>query len=91
MLALKLGMLVLGASFFVLVAAVVAYDVCVATRLSRLLAQPVFHRRDPRSAQTRLAVGPTILGEKARARAVSLERQPKPLCVARLASQERRP
>ena len=90
MLALKLGMLVLGASFFVFAATLVAYDIFMATRLTRLLAQRAFRRRDRRTVQNSHAARTTIFGRMARARATLPERRPKPLWVARFASQERK-
>lgn len=91
MFAIKFWMLILGIGLFTFAVAVVAYDVYVATKLHGLLLQPVFRQGFRRAAQHRSLAPITIFGETARSRAASRERWPKPLWVARLASQERRP
>jgi hypothetical protein len=90
MIAFKLWMLVLGIGLFAVAAAVVAYDVYAATRLYWLLQQPAFSRPNRPTAPPRPVTAIAIFGEPAKARAASRNRRPKPLWVARFASQEHR-
>jgi hypothetical protein len=91
MVALKLSILILGTGVFATAISIVAYDIYIATRRHWLVDQPYHLHRNSNTASARQSRALTIFGERARARAVSLDHRPKPLWVARFASQERRP